>query len=511
MFKKIIVSFIVSLLLCFNALAQSVTIFTTNDLHGRLKPFDYGELKDVGGAARRTTVFKSVPNALILDAGDYAQGTLYFKLLKENLNLKVMESQGYDAITLGNHEFDKGLAYLMRSAVFSKVPLLLSNVKFQDKELNKIINKYVIEEVNGVKIGIIGVIDSSLKATSSTNPDLYEVYDEIKTLKKIVRKVDRKTDLVIVLSHCGADKDRIIAREVNGIDLIIGGHTHTTLRKPIQINKSNGERVLISQNGEFGRLVGKWDIVVENDRIKRYKFRHIPITSKIPEDATTKGIIAKYDKMLDDYAKTVAGYSVTPIDARRKSVRTRLTTAGALLHDAIKYHYPEVEVSMNTSGGYRFGDYLPQVITNQVVEELFPFDSYVVLVKIKGSDIKEILETSSRFLPKSSSSFLQTSGLSYTVHFNRQPKCLNSKYDKIIQSGAKVSNVKVNGKPLDMEKYYLVATDNFMYYGGDGYIEFRKYKDVKHTHFFLDDILIKYLQINSPVEVKVKDRIIYKK
>ena len=511
MLKKILLTFLISLNLCTIAQAQNVTIFSTNDLHGRLLPFDYQDKKNVGGAARRATILNSEPNALVLDAGDYAQGTLYFKILKENLNLIIMEALGYDAITLGNHEFDKGIPYLKKSALSTKIPFLASNVKFYDEELDNLVQDFVIKEINGIKIAIIGVLDSALKATSSTNPNLYEVFDEVKSVQKAVKKADKKSDLIIVLSHCGIEKDKIIAQKVKGIDLIIGGHSHTMLKKPLKIRQSNGDNVLISQNGEFGTVVGRWDLTVEKDKISQAKFSYIPVNSQLRSDEKITNFLKSYDKKINDFSATVAGYSITPIDARRNSVRTHLTTAGALLHKAIKHYYPDVEVSFNTSGGYRYGDFLPQVITNKDVEELFPFESYLVLFEMKGSDIKELLETSSRFLPKASGSFLQTSGLSYTVNIDGKSKKLNQKLDTIIQNGTKVSEIKVNGEPLDSEKYYKVATDTFMYYGGDGYIELKKYKNVKHTYFFLDKILIRYLQENSPVEIKSTDKIILKK
>lgn len=510
MLKKTFLFFIIFLAICINANAKNITIFTTNDLHGRLKPFTYNNIKDIGGAARRTQIFNSHPDALILDAGDYAQGTLYFKVLKENLNLQVMEFQGYDAITLGNHEFDKGLEYIKKSASSSQIPFLSANVKFYDEELEKLINDYIIKDINGIKVAIIGVLNSAVKATSSVNPNLYDVYDEIKTLRKVVKIVDKKSDLIIVLSHCGLEKDKKIAQAVNNIDLIVGGHSHTMIETPIKIRKNNGQTVLISQNGEFGTVVGQWDLNVENDKIIKANFKHIPINSTLKNDNATEKIISKYDKELGDFSATVAGYCETPIDARRNSVKTNLTTAGALLHSAIKYFYPDIDISANTSGGYRYGDYLPKLITNKDVEELFPFDSYLVIMEIKGSDIKELLETSARFLPKPAGSFLQTYGISYTVDLKATPKKLNPTLDKILQKGNRISNIKINGIPLDENKYYTLATDNFMYYGGDGYIELKKYENVKHTHFFLDKILIRYLNINSPIEVKIKDEIFFK-
>lgn len=499
------------MLLCIESvLAQNLIIFTTNDLHGRIKPFSYQNQTEVGGAARRTTIYKTEPNALILDAGDYAQGTLYFKVIPQNVNLEILEQQSYDAITLGNHEFDKGTDYIKKSAKFSKIPFLNCNIKFKDKELNELIKNYIIKEINGIKIGIIGVLDSSVKATSSANPNEYFVYDEIKSIKKQIKKIASKTDLIIILSHSGLEKDKIMAKQVEGIDLIIGGHSHTMLESPIEIEQKSGKKVLISQNGEFGATVGKWDLKVENGKIQEYQFKQIAVDPNILPDQETQNIIEKYDTQINTYAKSKAGCTTTSINATREEIQTNLTTAGALLHQAIKFYYPEIDISMNTSGGYRYGGILPKTITNKDISELFPFDSYIVLVEVKGSDIKEILETSARFLPSPSSSFLQTSGISYTINLNAPGKILNKKLDKIIKSGSRITEVKINGLPLDSNKYYKVATDNFLYFGGDGYIELKKYKNAKHTYFFLDKMLIEYLKNNSPVEVKIKDKIYYK-
>lgn len=506
-FKKIALSVFCFIVLNLQVCAKEVIIFSTNDIHGRLEPFNYGSFKNVGGASRRSAIFKAEENPLILDAGDFAQGTLYFKILENNLNLEILDKLGYHAIALGNHEFDKGVNYIKKSALSSKVPLLVSNVKFLDEEINLLVKRYVIKEVNDVNIAIIGVLDCAVKAISSTNPDEYFVYDEIETLQEIVDEVDVKSDLIIVLSHCGVEKDKKIAKEVKGIDLIIGGHSHTFLKKPIKIKQKNGDIVLISQNGEFGKDVGKWHLDVDGDKIKKYKFKQVLINDKLKEDEQIKNLILVNKAKIETFSNEVAGYSETLIDARREVVKSQLTTSGVLLHSAIKKYHPDVEISFNTSGGYRYGGFLPQTITNKDVVELFPFESYLVILDIKGSDIEEILETSSRFLPNPAYSFLQSYGISYDVDLKKQSKVLNGTLDKILKKGNRVSNILINNKPLDKNKYYRVATDSFMYFGGDGYVEFKKYKKVFHTYMSLDKILIKYLNENSPVKIEVKDNI----
>lgn len=502
MLKKIFCLSIFIFSVVLPTVANDIVIFTTNDLHGRLEPFNQNKF---GGAARRSELFRTEKNAIILDAGDFAQGTLYFKILPNNLNLDIMGKQGYSAIALGNHDFDKGTQYLKNSALSTDIPLLLSNVQFNDEELNKLIKSYIIKNVNNHKIAIIGVLDSAVKAITSTKSDDYQVFDEIKTLQSIVNEIDKKSDLIIVLSHCGIEKDKKIAQQVKGIDLIIGGHSHTFLKKPLKIKQQNGDIVLISQNGEFGKYVGKWELDIKNDKIKKYKFKQVLIDNKFTEDEEIKSIISNSNAAIECYSNKIAGSSTTKIDARRNVLKKQITSASVLLHTAIKKYYPETDVSFNTSGGYRYGGFLPQVITNKDVMELFPFDSYLVLLKIKGEDLKEILETSSRFLPKPSYSFLQTYGISYTVNLNAKPKVLNSTLDKIIQEGMRISDIYINGIPLDPQKYYTVATDSFMYYGGDGYLELKKYKDVIHTNITFDEILIKYLNENSPVSIELKD------
>ncbi len=500
------------LLFSFATIAEgkSLTIYTTNDLHGRLKPFEYHGTKDVGGAARRATLLKANPNALILDAGDFAQGTLYFKIFPNNVNLEVLKKSNYSALTLGNHEFDKGTEYIKKSASSTNLPIISSNIKFKDKELNKKIKKNFIKNINGINVAIIGVVDKSLKAQSSTNPATYQIYDEIKTIKKQVKKVDKKSDLIIILSHSGIEKDKEIAKKVKNIDLIIGGHSHTMLKEPLEITNQTGEKVLISQNGEFGTVLGQWDLEIEDDKIKSWKFKQIEINNKIQPDKEVENFIEKYDAPINDFSKDFVGSSLTPIDARRQIVECNLTTAGGLFHQAVKDKYPEVEITMNTSGGYRYGGILPVNMTKRDIAELFPFDSYLVILEVKGSDILSILETSSRILPKPEGFFLQTTGISYTVNTKNQSQVLDAKLTKILKKGNRVSDVMINGEPLNPDKHYTLATDTFLYYGGEGYIQLKKYKHVKHTYYFLDKILVEYLKKNSPVEVILKDKIILK-
>ncbi|MDD3594651.1 MAG: bifunctional UDP-sugar hydrolase/5'-nucleotidase [Candidatus Gastranaerophilales bacterium] len=505
--KKILYSLILTFLFCAISFAKEITIYTTNDLHGRLEPVDYKNLTDVGGAARRAAVFVKDNKTLILDAGDFAQGTLYYKVFKDDINLEVLKKQNYDAITLGNHEFDHGLESLKYSISTSNVPFLSANIKFKDRQLNKLVKDYIIKDVNGIKAGIIGVTTQSIKATTDSNPEEYEVLDEIKTIKKIVKKIDKSTDIIIVLSHSGINKDIEIAKNTDNIDLIIGGHSHTLLRKPVVIEKKKGN-VYITQNGEFGVYAGKIVANVENDKITDFDFQLIPIDASINTNKEIEDYISIYTKQLEIYQNETAGTTTLPINSKKDFIRTNLTTAGSLLNKAELAAFPEAECAISVSGCLRQGGIIPAgEISYKDIFELLPFENYVVISQVKGKDILSVLENSARLYPKPSNSFLQVYNIDYTIDLKKEPMVMNENLTQILKKGSRVKNVFINSEPLDLQRYYSVATDSFLFNGGDGYIQFKNSKNPKHTYYFLDRMLIDYLKNNSPITPEVKNTV----
>lgn len=497
--------------------AEKLTILHTNDIHGKLAPFDYSNtLLNVGGEARRNYLIKKFrnenKNLLVLDAGDVSQGSLIYKFFGAYPSLNFLELASYDAITLGNHELDNGVDELEENIKNLNLEVLASNIKFKNhKELDDKIKDYTIKDFNGLKIGIIGVTTPQLKVLTNLSKDSVLINHE-KVIKNTVNKIINKTDYIILLSHMGFEEDKKTAEKIKGIDLIIGGHTHTFLNTPYVINKKQG-KTLIIQDGEFGINIGKLTLDFDDaNQLKCYEYQQIPINSALKETPEIKNEIQKLKSKINSITSEIIGKTSKPIDARRKVLNKSLTDSGTLVTSAIKSKFPQADIVIQNSAGIRINKIIPAGnITFGDIMELYPFDNEIVLMEINGKDIKSILETSSKSLPYADNHFLQSYGLKYTVNIDKQPQLLSNEGNKIIKKGERVSNITINGEPINLNKKYIIAANDYLARGGDGYCQLKKVKKITDTGLYARDIIMEYVKNFSPLSIETKDQIIIKK
>lgn len=254
-----------------------LTILHTNDVHSRMDPFPKGSGKyeGLGGVAQRATLVKQIRQAekhvLLVDAGDMMQGTPYFNLYKGEVEFKAMNIMGYDVATIGNHDFDAGIDALADNAKQASFTLVNSNYNVADTPLHNLVEPYIVKTYDGLRVGIFGVgieLEGLVpKAwygdTRYANP-IAKANETAKHLRK-----NEKCDYVICLSHLGYQykhekvSDVVVAQSTEGIDLIIGGHTHTFLDVPDVRRNLAGKPVIISQVGWAGIKLGRLDLAFE--------------------------------------------------------------------------------------------------------------------------------------------------------------------------------------------------------------------------------------------------------
>lgn len=272
MYKKItfLAFFLFSLLISISGQEYQVTILHTNDTHSQIDPFQDKKLGNIGGVLRRNEIIEQErlkdSNLLLLDAGDFFQGTPYFNIFKGEAEITLMNMMGYNVATLGNHEFDNGIKAMWEQLRKANFQIVCANYKFKFKPLRFLIKPYIILERNGAKIGIFG-LSPDLRGLASPEVANNIIFnDPIETAKIMVAKLqEANCDLIICLSHLGFQPekptqvicDALLAEQVGGIDLIIGGHTHTSLSEPQVIN---GVRIVQAKNK--GAYLGK--IVITN-------------------------------------------------------------------------------------------------------------------------------------------------------------------------------------------------------------------------------------------------------
>lgn len=254
-----------------------ITILHTNDTHSRIEPFPNEDPRypNMGGFARRAALVKEIrrneENVLLFDAGDVFQGSPYFNYYEGELEFKLMSEMGYNAGTIGNHEFDNGLESLAKQMQFATFPFICSNYDFSNTPLQGKTLPYKVFELDGVKIGVFGlgielqglVLDWAFGNTKYIDPAI-KAAEMSYTLKK-----ELKCDIVICLSHIGFSyqtkkvSDISIAKQSKNIDIIIGGHSHTFLDKPVIFRNSDGKEVIIAQVGWGGIKLGRIDFYLK--------------------------------------------------------------------------------------------------------------------------------------------------------------------------------------------------------------------------------------------------------
>jgi len=257
-----------------------LTILHTNDVHSRVEPFplDGSRNEGLGGVAKRATLIKKIrdeqKNVLLLDAGDIFQGTPYFNFFGGEIEMKLMSELGYDAATIGNHDFDGGIDGLERQLQNATFPLVVSNYNFNNTILQGKTKEYKIFTKGGLKIGVFGL---GIELKGLVPDKLYKetIYnDPLNAAEKWAAylKQEQKCDFVICLSHLGYKydenkvSDRVLAQSTTNIDLIIGGHTHTFMKEPERLLNKTGKPVLINQVGWAGIVLGRLDVYFEKNK-----------------------------------------------------------------------------------------------------------------------------------------------------------------------------------------------------------------------------------------------------
>ena len=260
-----------------------LTVMHTNDMHCHLDPFpaDHAEYPGKGGLVRIASMVnqcrKENPNLLLLDAGDMFQGTPYFNYFKGNLIVKVMSKMGYDAGTIGNHEFDNGMGDILSAINNANFPLVSSNYDFSDTLLNGHVKTQLILEKGGVKVGIYGLGIELNGLVGTLNYGKTRYLDPLTTALKMesILKNDHKCDLVICLSHLGLSyehnkiSDVTLAPQTKYTDLIVGGHTHSFLEKPLVLKNADGNPIVVNQAGWAALETGRIEFLF--DRVSKRK------------------------------------------------------------------------------------------------------------------------------------------------------------------------------------------------------------------------------------------------
>jgi|GEM_PF-73997 len=495
-----------------------LTILHTNDTHAHLDDI-----------ARRATLIESVResvnNALLVDAGDVFSGTLYFTQWQGQADLEFMNLLDYDAMGLGNHEFDKGPQTLAEFVYGAQFPIVNANFGFSnDEHLSSYAHNTigdataaggiwpaVIREVGGEQVGIIGLTTEDTAEISSPGDDI-TINDAFIAAGETVAALEQAgVNKIIVLSHLGWNRDLELAAEVEGIDVIVGGHSHT-LPEPDAyptVVAEDATPTLVVQAGENGAYLGRLDVTFDDGGVvvaAAATGELLAVDKNVEEDKEFKTLIDGYNEQLEDIQNQVVGETQVILDGERAHVRNQETNLGNLIADAMlaKAREAGATIAITNGGGIRASIEVGEITLGEVLT-VMPYGNTLMVTDLTGAQIKAALENGVSQVnledPGSSPGrFPQVAGLRFTWD-PTQP------VGKRIQ-GVEAANAQGGYTPIDPEATYTVATNNFMYNGGDGYTVFTEGQNPLELGFVDYEVLVEYLEANSPVNPQVEGRIL---
>ncbi len=499
-----------------------LTLVHTNDTHAHLEPMELtlsGQKVPVGGVAQRVAFLDRLRarerNLLLLDAGDVFQGTLYFNQYRGLADRYFMHRALYRVMALGNHEFDLGpgpLAEFLRGARFKAVSANLDLSR--EPRLKGLVAPYAVVTVGGERIGVIGLTTPDTREIANPGPTV-EFLDPYESAQKAVYELLAKgVNKIIVLSHLGYGEDQKLARRLVGVQVIVGGHSHTLLGQfphkelsplgpyPTVVRNPEGKEVLVVQAWEWGKVVGVLRLTFDaKGELLAYQGEALLMTPGVaPEDPLAKEALLAYAQPVRALMGQVIAQARVDLIGERNIVRRRESNLGNLIADGMlwKTRGAGAQIALQNGGGIRTS--IPKgSITVGKVYEVLPFGNTLVVMDLKGSEIKAALENGVSQWENAAGRFLQVSGLRYT-------------FDLARPAGDRVVKVEVRTKegflPLDPGATYRVVVNNFIANGGDGFTVLKEAQGYRVDTGFADaESFMEYLQELKEVEVGLEGRI----
>lgn len=481
----------------FNAdTAKKITILYTNDLHAHLDPHRVPWISNtrlVGGFANIATRVKQEkaanPNTLYFDAGDFFTGPFISSLTKGEAVINVMNYLSLDAACIGNHEFDHGWENVPEQLRKARFPVVNGNIFLKGKKKLLWNNPYTIIQMNGIRIGVIGlhgrfafydtIADEMIQGVEAKDEELY--------LKKYIKQLRKKADLVILLVHQGIpgrqsstgstdvarnlQRDIDLAATIPGIDIMITGHAHQGTPQALL---SNG--TIIVSTDALGTELGKLEINynTEKDKITAHKNTlNYLYDDEVADDTATASAIAKWKETV----KQITDEKVTTIPVALTRSYGEESVMGNMVADAMMHVYPEYDLAVTNSGGLRQDVEAGSVTVGNLISA-FPFPNTIHMVQLKGEDLLTLFEH----------------GATLTNGILQVSKGVEIIYDEKASAGSRIKSCIIKGLGLQKEKVYNILTSNFLADGGDGFLAFKLAISRKKTTHEIVQAMISYLK-----------------
>lgn len=431
--------------------SQHLTILHSNDTHSQIDPTDAPE--DLGGVIRRKAIIDSVRNAtpnpvMLVDAGDAVQGTMLFTLFGGEVEQKLLNHLGYDIQILGNHEFDNGIERLAANLRNAQPVVLSTNYDVDSTALRGLIRPYYVREIDGKKVGFIAINIEPAGLIDYANwkglryLDGYDAANAMAWYLKHIEKVDR----VVAITHIGWDdsnglNDQQLASRSKDIDVIIGGHSHTLLNPAPYVSNAAGDSVLVVQTGSKGRWLGQVDIDLSENGSASSKLYKLT-ASKNKSDEVIEAIISPYRQKADSVGAVKIGRAAIDFPQDSQQLLNLLSDFVASRGEEISG--ANIDIAIMNKGGIRNG-LSKGSITKGDIMTMLPFDNKIVVLELNGKDLLENIEIMCS---------QNGQGVSSGVY---------------ISYGADLKPISatIDGKPVEPDRIYRVATISYLANGGD--------------------------------------------
>jgi len=486
--------------------AKELTIIYTNDFHSAFDPVPAYWLEGspkIGGAAQLATLANQVrardKNTFFFDTGDMFTGQISF-LTKGEALMEMMRPMQYDAMAIGNHEFDYGADNFEKQMNRVNFPILGANIFYKGTN-NRYSRPYTIVERGGVRLGVIGIIGLDARSVALpsgiTNLDFY---DPIPIVRELVQELRPQVDLIVVLAHQGKtgpmqtdaenrpdvqrdfDEDIRMATEVEGIDVLIGGHAHRGIEVPFVTPKTG---TIIVQTYGFGTRLGYLKLKVNDGKITSHEGELIKVWSdQIEPDPAVSAKVEYYKNLVASKIGIYQG----ELKARLVRDYLRESSLGNFITDVMR-EYSGAEVAITNAGGLR-ADLPEGRVTNGDIIDAFPFVNSLVVCKLTGVQLKEVIEQGLTL----ERGMVQASGL-------------KAVYDISRPLGKRLVSLEIGGQPVDDNRIYTVATNSFLAEGGDLYETFLE-TEQEDSGILLSDLLMNYLRERKTAGLPIPGRLI---
>jgi 2',3'-cyclic-nucleotide 2'-phosphodiesterase (5'-nucleotidase family) len=490
---------------------QKISIVNTADVHGHILYDDevggYYSLEDVSLimglplAKSFTDETKRLnKNTLVLDCGDMFHGTNEANVDQGKGVVEVVNLFGYNAMVPGNHDFNFGFQRLLEIQSQLSFPIISANI-YQNGKL--VFDEYQIYNMDGVKIGVFGLTTPTalMYNTALEGNNGVTIEDPVQAAARVVAKLRPQVDAIVLISHLGDDVDTKVAqkmmtisfaqltKQVKGIDLILAGHYHHLYRSAIKIKGTN---TYLAEAGAWTTHVGIADLYFKNHKVAKMNWRVETTGDKSRMDKTMDAIAQKYYRVAFEQGKKVIGTATVKLNGIRSLLRSQETNLGDMVADAMK-EAGKADLTLMNGGGIR--ESIPQgEVSLYKIGKVLPFSNSLVTIELKGDTIYKAVERGLRVYPSDANGpFLQVSGIQYV-------------FDASKNAGERLLSITMDGKPLDRNTYYKVATNDYMYNGGDDYKELKDAK-VLSRGGLLKDVLAEYIKSKGEVAPAEEGRI----